>query len=107
MEAVENIKALCGKADNPKYGYAQITIDFFEEFESQFFSDDRDVVENPIERDEVLAKAYEIGNILDIIDRVKFKDDVVIFEQMHREIHSWGNVIQARNMTLGIPRHRG
>lgn len=106
MSCIENIKNLCGTADNPRFGYAQITIDFFEEFEQQFFAD-RDLKEDPIERDEVLAKAYTIGTILDIIDRAKFKKDVEIFEQMSREVHEWGKLIEARNIALGIPRHKG
>jgi len=107
MHNTENIKTLCGFADDPKLGYAQITIDFFEHFENQFFDDSRNLSDDPIERDEVLAKAYEIGNILEIIDRGKFAKDVVLFQKMYKELHIWGTEIDRTNIILGIPRHKG
>lgn len=67
MEYIENIKTLCGKADDPGLGYAQITIDFFQEFEDQFFDDARNLNEFPIERDELGAKQYQISTLLDVM----------------------------------------
>lgn len=107
MEYIENIKTLCGKADNPGLGYAQITIDFFQEFEDQFFDDARNLNEFPIERDELGAKQYQISTLLDIIDQAKFQKDIDLFNKMYAEIGEWAKAVEARNVLLGIPKHRG
>jgi hypothetical protein len=106
IEPITNIESLCDKASDPKHGCAQITIDFFEKLEEQFFSE-RDLKENPIERDEVLAVAYLVGNILEVIDRGRFPKDVMLFQQVYVELHKWGTIIEQRNTILGIPKHKG
>ena len=106
MEYIENIEALCGKADNPGLGYAQITIDFFQEFEFQFLSTDRNLISDPIERDELMAKQYHISTLLDVIDP-KFEKDINLFKLMYDEIGKWAKAIEQRNILLNIPRHKG
>jgi hypothetical protein len=106
IEPITNIESLCDKASDPKHGCAQITIDFFDKLEEQFFSE-RDLKENPIERDEVLAVAYLVGNILEVIDRGRFPKDVMLFQQVYVELHKWGTIIEQRNTILGIPKHKG
>lgn len=106
IEPITNIESLCDKASTPSYGCAQITIDFFDKLEEQFFSE-RDLKENPIERDEVLAVAYLVGNILEVIDRGRFPKDVMLFQQVYVELHKWGTIIEQRNTILGIPKHKG
>jgi hypothetical protein len=107
MEYIENIKTLCGKADDPGLGYAQITIDFFQEFEDQFFDGTRNLNEFPIERDELGAKQYQISTLLDVMDQVKFQKDIELFNKMDAEIGAWEKAVEARNILLGIPRHKG
>ncbi len=108
MEFIENINNLCRKADDPGLGYAQITIDFFQDFEDQFLSHDRrhELSANPIERDELGAKQYDINVLLDVIDP-KFEKDIDLFRKMYDEIGKWAKAIEARNILLGIPRHKG
>jgi hypothetical protein len=106
IEPITNIESLCDKASDSKHGCAQITIDFFDKLEEQFFSE-RDLKENPIERDEVLAVAYLVGNILEVIDRGRFPKDVMLFQQVYVELHKWGTIIEQRNTILGIPKHKG
>jgi len=107
MEYIENIKKLCGKADDPGLGYAQITIDFFQSFEEQFLSDDRNLAENPIERDELGSMQYAISTLLDVIDNQRFQKDIQLFREMYSEIEAWRKEIEARNILLKIPRHKG
>jgi hypothetical protein len=107
MEYIRIIKDLCGRADNPAVGCAQITIDFFQELEEQFFSSDRNLKDEPIERDEVLAKAYEAGSILEIIDRARFPKDVELYQRVYQQLHLWSVAIENRNKALGIPIHKG
>jgi hypothetical protein len=106
IEPITNIESLCDKASDSKHGCAQITIDFFDKLEEQFFFE-RDLKENPIERDEVLAVAYLVGNILEVIDRGRFPKDVMLFQQVYVELHKWGTIIEQRNTILGIPKHKG
>jgi hypothetical protein len=107
MEYIDKIEKLCGMADNPGLGYAQITIDFFQEFEDQFFDSSRNLNEFPIERDELGSKQYQISVLLDVIDHAKFQKDVELFNKMYIEIGEWSKSVEARNILLGIPRHRG
>lgn len=104
---IKNIVKLCGKADNPGLGYAQVTIDFFEAFENQFFDDSRDLSEFPVERDEIGAKRYDVSILLDVIDRQKFAIDVDIFKELYKELNIWAKAIEDRNILLGIPKHKG
>lgn len=106
QEYIKQAEYLCGLADNPVNGYAQITIDFFEDFEDQFLSD-RNLKDEPIERDEVGAKSYEIGNILQIMDQNRFKKDFEIFSAMSRLLNSWQIAIENNNRLKGIPIHKG
>lgn len=92
MSHTDNIKSLCSIADNPSTGCAQITIDFFQEIEEQFFTH-RNIKEEPIEKDEVHSKAYEVGNILEIIDRGRFPKDTELFQRVYQQLHLWGNSI--------------
>ena len=101
-QIIEQMEYLCNIASNPANGYAQITIDFFDEFDDQFLNE-RD---EPIERDEVWAKNYEIGNILEVIDEKKFAKDVNIFKKMSVLIDSLAQYIESRNISNGTPRHR-
>lgn len=105
MQYIQNIEKLFSEVQT--VFPAQITIDFFEDFEDQFFDDSRDLKTDPIERDEIGAKQYEIGNILDIIDKQKFAKDVDIFNRMYAELQKWYDEIEARNKVLGIPWHKG
>ena len=53
MSAIkEKVRSLVSRASNPQDNIAQITIDFFEDFDYDFFAG-RDEVECPIWRDEV------------------------------------------------------
>lgn len=107
MEYKENIEKLCGKADDPSLGYAQITIDFFQDFEENYFSADRDVSKEPIERDELLSEAYQIGNIIEVMDTTKYQKDISLFKELDEELRSWVSDIEFRNGILGIPKHKG
>lgn len=98
----EQMEYLCNIASNPANNYAQITIDFFDEFDDQFLNE-RD---EPIERDEVWAKNYEIGNILQIIDEKRFSKDVTIFKQMSVLINGLGQEIESINKSKGTPWHK-
>lgn len=105
MEYIEKIKELCNEVE--RVFPAQITIDYFEEFENQFFDDSRNLTENPIERDELGAKQYEISILLDVMDQQKFAVDVDIFKRMYGQIGEWAKAVEARNVLLGIPKHKG
>jgi hypothetical protein len=105
MEYIEKIKELCNEVE--RVFPAQITIDYFEEFENQFFDDSRNLTENPIERDELGAKQYEISILLDVMDQQKFAVDVDIFKRMYNQIGEWAKAVEARNVLLGIPKHKG
>ncbi len=107
MQFKENIEVLCGKADDPRLGYAQITIDFFQEFEEEFLSYSRDLSENPIGSDEVGSHKWFITKLLDVIDKTKFAKDVALFEAMYIEIGKWSDNIRENNKILGIPWHKG
>jgi hypothetical protein len=149
MDYIKNIHELCGKADSPGLGYAQITIDFFQEFEDQFFDNMRDLNEFPIERDELISKQYQISTLLDVMNsgslptveeagaiavkisehltaqeqgffiagfqecikhlmqNAKFQKDIELFNKMYAEIGEWAKAVEARNMLLGIPKHKG
>lgn len=101
-QIAEQMEYLCSVVSTPANGYAQITIDFFDEFDEQFLNE-RD---EPIERDEVWSKNYEIGNILEIIDEKRFGKDVIIFKKMSVLIDGLAQEIEARNKANGTPWHR-
>ena len=105
MEYIEKIKELCDEVE--RVFPAQITIDYFEEFQNQFFDDSRDLNENPIERDELVAKQYDISILLDVMDHQKFAVDVDVFKRMYDQIGKWAKAVEARNVLLGIPKHKG
>ncbi len=105
MECIENIKKLCNEVET--VFPAQITIDFFEEFEDQFLNDNRKLDDEPIERDELGSQQYHIGILLEVMDHKKFPVDVDIFKRMDKEIGDWAQAIEDRNIILGIPRERG
>ena len=107
MEYIKNIEELCGKADDPGLGYAQITIDFFQKFEDQFLSHDRNLINEPIERDELGSRQYEISTLLDVMDTRFFQKDIDLFNKMYAEIEKWAKAVEDRNILLGIPRHKG
>lgn len=67
---------------------------------------DRDVEEEPIERDELGAINYEIDVLLEIW-KPELKYDIEILTKFDKVIKEWGDDIDFINTTLGIPRHRG
>lgn len=104
MQCIENIKKLCSEAATIMP--AQITIDFFSDFEDDFLTD-RNLDEKPIERDELGAKQYEIGILLEVMDHAKFPVDTDLFQKMYKELGDWAKAIEDRNIILGIPKHKG
>jgi hypothetical protein len=81
---------------------AQITIDFFQDFQMEFLIDR----EEPIERDQIGAKAYDISVLLDVFDP-KFEYDIAVFKKMYKILDEWAEDIDFRNRALGIPAHKG
>jgi len=81
----------------------QIVIDLFEDFEEIL---NRDETENPIERDELGAQQYLIGNILEVMDK-KLKHDISNLKKMYELLDVWAKEIEQRNIILGIPKEKG
>lgn len=105
MKHIENIEKLCSIADDPRFGFAQITIDFFQQFEEDYFTYRE--ASDPIERDELGSVQYSISILIEVMDQVKFKKDIDIFQKMYNELEQWRKAIEASNIQRGIPIHKG
>ena len=106
MEFIKNIEKLCSQIGGSIFPM-QITIDFFEEFEEQFLNSERNLNEKPIERDELMAKQYDISILLEVMDHAKFSVDVELFQKLDKEIGIWAKAVEDRNKLLGIDWHKG
>lgn len=82
---------------------SQIIIDFIEDITSKL---DRDVGEEPIERDELGAINYDIDILLEVFD-TKREYDIETLKIIDRIIEDWGKDIEFVNIALGIPRDKG
>jgi hypothetical protein len=102
MNYREQIKKLIDQVE--QNDYQQITIDFFQEFDVEFFTRDED--EKPIERDEIGAQQYQIDILLDVFNPALEKD-IEVFKEMDKLLQLWHDDIDFRNRSLGIPRHKG
>jgi hypothetical protein len=83
---------------------SQITIDFLEDMIDQL--EDRDLEDEPIERDEIGSLQYTITCIIEIINPL-LKYDIEVFKNIDNILDQWVKDIEFVNTVLGIPKHKG
>lgn len=91
---------------DPALDYAQITNEYMLAIMEDFFME-RDLLESPIERDEVLAVAANISMIVEVMDLQKFKKDADYLNGLVSLLNDWAAEIELVNKALGIPREKG
>lgn len=82
---------------------SQKTIDIIQETISDL---DRDVQEEPIERDELGAINYEIEILLEVW-HPSLEYDIDVLKRFDNIIREWYKNIEFTNNALGIPREKG
>ena len=82
---------------------SQITIDIIQAALQDL---DRDVEEEPIERDELGAINYQNDILLEVFNPEKTYD-IEVLKRFDKIIEDWRNDVEFVNKALGIPRHKG
>ncbi len=82
---------------------SQKTIDLVQDIIEQL---DRDIEEEPIQRDELGAINYDIDILLEIWSK-DLEYDIEILKRVDSIIEDWYKDIEFVNISLGIPRHKG
>lgn len=106
MSAIrEKVRSFVSAASSPQ-NVAQITIDFFSDFDFDIFVE-RNEEEDPIWRDEIGAQVYLINNLLEVMDATKFQTDIRLLTEMKALLDLWEKEIEDNNRVLGIPIYKG
>ena len=81
---------------------SQKTIDFVEDTIRDL---DREIDDNPIERDELGAINYEISVLLEVWNP-SLEHDISVLKRFDKIIREWYEKIEFVNITLGIPKEK-
>ena len=82
---------------------SQKTIDFVEDTIRDL---DREIDDNPIERDELGAINYEISVLLEVWNP-SLEHDISVLKRFDKIIREWYEKIEFVNITLGITKEKG